>query len=102
MQILKIIDILTKEQMNNVVEMEMTKLVIVMEMIIVERVERADPECTQTITIRAALSFSLSDSEISDLTTYIYYILQCTYDTHTHTNIVLLLQTLQGHRPRRL
>ena len=84
--------------------MEITKPVIVMEMIIVERVERADPECTQTITIGTALSLSLSlsDSEISDLTTYIYYILQCTYDTHTHTNIVLLLQTLQGHRPRRL
>ena len=61
MQILKIIDILTKEQMNNIVlEMEITKPVIVMEMIIVERVERADPERTQTITIGAALSFSLS------------------------------------------
>ena len=38
----------------------MTNIVLEMEMIIVERVERADPECTQTITIGAALSFSLS------------------------------------------
>ena len=65
--------------MNNIaLEMEMTKLVIVMEMIIVERVERADPKCTQTITIGSALSFSLSDSEISDLTTYTNYMLQRT------------------------
>ena len=71
--------------MNNIVlEMEITKLVIVMEMIIVERVERADPECTQTITIGTALSLSLSDSEISDLTTHTYYMLQCTYGTHMH------------------
>ena len=80
--------------------MEITKPVIVMEMIIVGWrgliLSAHKPSQLELLWV------SLSDSEISDLTTYIYYILQCTYDTHTHTNIVLLLQTLQGQRPRRL